>query len=279
MTTLLFRRPNLAIVAILAAATAPATAGLIVDFRFDEPAGTPMVSTTGGATVTDSVSGYVFTPNTANDGADLQLVVTNGSGILNPAAFTSGNLRDGRVTLSAADQITSSQNSPARMIVDFAPWSFGPFTAGDEELVRFGFGNTSATNVLATVTLRRAMDNSVTLQGSSIPGPGVETALFGNVQTEPVAVYLDIDKVANTYSVSYQVGAGPLVPLPGNQSLPLDSARNGNFLRLGFDEPFAGDSFGVERLRVFTNVPEPTTLVLAAAMAGVVISRRCRSIA
>jgi len=255
---------------------ATAEGGLIVDFRFNEPAGTPLVSS-GSGSVTDSVSSYVFTPNTTGDAADLQLVTTDGAGVLRPTAFTSGNLRDGRVTLSPADQVNASQNSPARIVVDFAPWSFGAFATGDEELVRFGFGNTSATNVFATVTLRRAMDNSVTLLGSSLVGVGVETSLFGNVQTEPVAVILDLDKAANSFSVSYQVGAGPVVPLPGNQNLALDPARNGNFLRLSFDEPFTGDTFGIERYRVFTNVPEPTSVALAGAAVGSILSRRRRA--
>jgi hypothetical protein len=279
MTTLLFRCSNLAILAILAAAASPATAGLIVDFRFEEPAGTPMVSTTGGATVTDSVSGYVFTANTGSHAADLELVRTDGAGVLRPSLFTNGNFRDGRITLAAGDQINATQNSPAQMVVVFAPWSFGAFATGDQELVRFGFGGTSATNVLMGVTLRRAEDDSVTLQGISSLADGVETSLFGNVQTEPVTVILDVDKVANTASVSYQIGAGPIVALPGNQGLALDPARNGNFGRLTFDEPFVGDDFGIDRLQIFTNVPEPTTLLLATAMASVLISRRRHSIA
>lgn len=250
----------------------------IVDFEFNEAAGTALMDDPNDGidpVVSDSVSGQTWSPRDPGDEVDLQNIVTDGTGLLDVSGYDSGSTRDASLELAPSDQITSSQNPIGILTVEFAPWSFGPYVSGDDEEVRAGFGNTSATNTLGIFVLERIGTDQVTLRADAAGAgaDGVAVDLFDDVQIDPVTVVLKIDKSTNTYGISYAVGAGPLTPLAGNTGLALDPARNGNFLRLAFDEPYTGDTFAIDRYTVAV-VPEPTTMVtLLLSLMGVCVSR------
>jgi len=171
--------------------------------------------------------------------------------------------RDASLELSPADQINSSQNPIGRLTVQFAPWEFDTFVDGDQEEIRAGFGNSSATNTLGIFILERTGPDMVTLRADTAGAgaDGFEVDLFDDIQTEPVTVQVEVNKLTNTYGVSYAIGAAPLTPLAGNTGLALDPTRNGNFLRLAFDEPYTGDTFVINRYTVDV-VPEPASLLM-----------------
>lgn len=245
----------------------PLQATLVVDFEFNETAGTKLI---GG--VTSSVGGYQWSSTSAN----FDNVVTDGSGTLD-IVYNSTSLTSASIELAASDQITSTQNSLARLSVEFAPWSFGTFDGTPEQL-RFGLGNTSATNVFALFRFTRTANNEITVvanAGGAGGQSGSNTVLpilegFGNVQTEIVTMILDIDEIADTYGLSYQVGAGPVVPVAGNTGLALGSDRDGKFLRFAIDENFTGDTFGVNRITLEA-IPEPASFVLLGLVTGLSI--------
>lgn len=245
-------------------------ASTIASFDFDEAAGTPLV---GG--VTSSAGGYTWSA-ASGDLAALSTIVTDGSGNLN-VVYNSTTLRNPSITLAAEDQITATQNSVVRLDLEVAPWSFSAYSGRSEEL-RFGFGNSSATNVFAIVHLTRVGSDQVAVQALALgtgATEGTQTVLFGDFSSDPITFVLQVDKIAHKYGLSYRVGSGPLIPVPGNTDLDLSSDRNGNYLRLGFDETFSDDTFAISRFAV-TVVPEPATVSLAIS-ALVMGTRRRRA--
>lgn len=248
------------IVIAFAMCAMPLQATLVVDFEFNEPAGSKLI---GG--VTSSVGGYQWSSTSAN----FDNVVTDGSGTLD-IVYNSTSLTSASIELAASDQITSTQNSLARFSVEFAPWNFGPFD-GTQEQLRFGLGNTSATNVFAQFRFTRSAADQITVVANAAGTGGVSgtdaVLPFGDVQTEIVTMILDIDEIADTYGLSYQVGAGPVVPVAGNTGLALGSDRDGKFLRFAIDENFTGDTFGVNRITLEA-IPEPASFVLLGLVTG-----------
>jgi len=266
--------------ATMLVAVSPTLGRTIVDFQFDEAVGTALVDDPAdGATpvVSDSISGQTWTPRDSGDEVDLQKVQTDGAGLLSAAGYDTTSTRDASLELAAADQVTATQNSIVRMSVELAPWSFGPHVDGEDEEVRVGFGNTSATNTLGIIIFERLGPDEVTVRadaaGDGVDGVAVD--LFDDVQTDPVTLILEIDKLADTYSVFTQVGAGPITGVPMNTGLAVDSERIGAFLRFAFDGPFTGDSFAINSYSVEV-IPEPSGLaiVMAVAAGAGVIRRR-----
>lgn len=260
---------------LLTSFLAPASsyATLIVNFDFDETSGTPLV---GG--VASSVGGYTWTATAAHS-LLLTGIVTDGSGNLS-VSYSNQNVSDAAITLAAADQILAAQNSHVQLELEVAPWSFSAHSGRNEQL-RFGIGNSSPTNVFADVLLTRVGPGQVTVQARALGTGAVEgaevTLPFGDVSSDPVTFVLDINKLVNQYSLSYKVGSGPLTPVTDNTGLSLDSGRNGNFLRLGFDETFSDDTFAISRFTV-TAVPESTTIVPMALALLACAGRRKKKI-
>ncbi len=237
----------------------------IFDFQFDDPSGTNLVSAADG-----SGNGYSFA------GSDYAGLETNGSGLLvfQPVVSVGNGLFGAtRATrsfeLSAADQITSSQNAQARFAMVIAPWNFSS-PNGNDVSFQFGFGSGSATNVAAQFTLSRPINDNPSNQvflGTSALGTGATSkpaeAVFDAVLSESVTIFIDLDKAQDLYSVSYQVGGGSEQVFFSGTT---DSARDGRFIRFthggsGENRLVEPNSFAIDRITL-TAVPEPTSAAL-----------------
>ncbi|MFV2070547.1 MAG: hypothetical protein ACC645_26565, partial [Pirellulales bacterium] len=239
----------------------------IVDFLFDDAVGTTLdaaVDVAGGLSWSNALPG----------------VATDGAGVLQ-VAFTNTGPQDAGIQLPAQQVIDGNANDFARMIVDIEPWVLLG-EAYDEE-IRFGFGNTSETDVTAQVWMDRVEVGpslgKIRLRARAEGGGGSDSGwieLFDFAGIDPLRIILDLDKAGDTFEVRYQLGDETEYVFFDGTVAP---DRVGSFLRLGFDGTFddPGDSFGISRYQVLV-VPEPSsvmtvlTLVLVLTLGARVVN-------
>lgn len=172
------------------------------------------------------------------------------------------------------NNITSGR---AWLVAEIAGWNFssivGPteFDSAEPEEIRFDFlDNDAPTNASSTITagtrIQRNAGGGIEVIGTAI-GTGstnIAATPLSLTQTQPFQLVLELDNDANTYTLYTKNGAAPFASIgTGN----INSARNGNSIRFGVNNSFAGtgEFFSVDRIYLTDTSPvvapvEPLTL-------------------
>ncbi|MCA9258950.1 MAG: hypothetical protein KDA61_07110 [Planctomycetales bacterium] len=221
----------------------------LVDFRFDDVAGTQLPSTLNSL---DPLA--TFDVDTDND-----LVVTNGSGMLDASGKNNTDFGSNYVdlpTLSTGHVISLFEGS-----YSFDENVYDP--AEDEEfrLTMITFDPRS-TFVTAETFFTRVSATEVELYGNGVGTGSSDTPVLTLGSSGRFLTLLDADLDAHTFALFYssdngstftQVGAGALDPTRGVESL-----------RLVINEDYSNDSLLIDRIALATYpFPEPTAATMA----------------
>jgi hypothetical protein len=292
------KRNLLAMTALcIASAISPvAKAATVFDFQFDDSAGTNLV---GAVDSSGNGNQFVRIRSTGDELDEYDGFATNGTGtlVLGPGFDSNGDgvldaaFRSTRhVRLGSNNTITGNQK--ARLAVEFAPWDFSTAPTSGTSFFTFGFqavGSTATTfNSFANFSLSHPSSDpgNIYLETEAL-GTGLFSsgssqsalATFDSVVADPVTIFLDVDKLANEYSVSYSIGNGPETLFYNGT---VSSARVGDLVRVshtGARHDSTSNFFGVSSMKLTaTAIPEPSSFFLLGAIgAGAIVIRRRRS--
>ena len=234
----------------LAILSTTASAAILEEFTFDDANGTLL----DGA-VNSANTGNMWTVDTDGD-------MTNSSVLNGSYRIQKDNDLFGTNWLQI-DNITDGQ---AWIVAEISGWSLssipgpGEFDTGELEEFRFGFinndtGNSGSSNT-AQVELQRTSGGGFELVGNQ-SGSGTNiggSAALNTVQTDPFVVVLELDEVADEYSVFYKDGSNPFQQL-GTANIAAD--RDGNSIRLVANNNWSGtgEFFDLDRFYLTNESP------------------------
>ncbi len=273
-----------ALAAAVGLTAAPATAQTtILDFWFDDPTGTALVEQPDGSGNPDAtIPGTGVVDNSGNgnlfdvsddDPFSLtyertpdRLLANQADGAGRLAIGYAGGFDGNRSSTSFVQfntPIDPAVYDRALLTLEVAPWSFEDEVSDDDEEIRIGFGDASATNQTAQFRfiVRDTPDannntgialNADALGDGATDSPTIVVPELSLNQTESVTFEIDVDYTTNTYAIRWQQAsdATPTEFFSGSLGSDLGEVRAANFLRLGFDDDFSDDTLAFERLTV-----------------------------
>jgi len=243
-------------VVLLYAASVPLSQAVILeDFQFNDPNGTELQDAENSANPGNNWLQHSNTVESfVNDGA-FRLQKES-------AAFQANNV------LNLSNPITSGT---AWLVAEFGGWNYSEIPSSPSERIRIGFlDNSPASTGSSTVTAMFNIDRNAQGDGLFINGEALgsgSTNIAGGFpmslqRSEPLTVALELDKVANQYSIFYKDNTDPFALLgTGNLGEKLGTStdiRDGNAMRFAFTGVF-GDQpdefFDVSRIYLTTESP------------------------
>jgi hypothetical protein len=230
-----------------------ANAGILQDFTFNDPNGTPIESAANSVSPTT----VWLPPNNP-----LESAVQNGKFRINKQTLTT--------QASTALDIANVTTGKVWLVTEIAGWNYTGTASTPPERVRLGFlDNDPPTAGSSTITAEMNIDRvgaGLELNGAALgTGSGNVSATLALplVRATPLTIVLELDKTLDQYSVHYKDNAGPFVPL-GTANLGVSTLnsgdRDGNGVRFAvtgtFGEP--GEFFDIDRMYL-TDVSPFTT--------------------
>ncbi len=171
------------------------------------------------------------------------------------------------------DNIASGQ---AWLVAEMAGWNFSSivgspdFDSGQVEEIRFNFLNNDGADiggstVTAAARIERTGGGGLQIRGLALgTGTSIAATPLSLNQTDPFTVVLELDKDEDTYQVFIKDGDAPFTSIGSGN---VDPGRDGNSLRLGFNNNFSGtgEFFDLDRIYLTNESPivdavEPLTL-------------------
>jgi hypothetical protein len=254
-----------------------ASAAIIEDFPFNEPANSPIT----GAVNSANPGNAWLSQNTAVES------FSNGSGSFRinktSVAGQVGN------TLDIAN-ITSGK---VWLVAEIAGWAYTATPSATSERVRFGFLDNDppaagSSTISAEMQIDRlASNNNLTFTtdagGTGSTATQTSSADWGISRNTPLTLVMEIDADTDKFTASYKDGANPWVSLPtGNLGeRTAGVAREARSVRFAFTGNFGdtGEFFDVDRIYVTTTnpIPEPASVALlgVSCVAAAGWRRRC----
>ncbi len=262
-----YQRPLRSIAAVLvicflSACLAPSAEAVILeDFPFSDVSG----ATLGEV---DNVA------NPGNSWTEETSVMTESAVANPPGVFRVQKANDdfGRNYLDI-ENITSGQ---AWLVAEMAGWNYSSivgspdFDSGQLEEIRFNFldndgADIGGSTVTAAARIERTGAGGLQIRGLALgTGTSIAATPLSLNQTDPFTVVLELDKDEDTYQIFIKDGNSPFTSIGSGN---VDPGREGNSLRLGFNNNFSGtgEFFDLDRLYLTDESPivdavDPLTL-------------------